>query len=453
MSTLSNRLADNQIEWIEFVAIDCAGLGRGKLVATDSLSAAPRLPLDIFTQTIDGTYTSVWIDGNAKRFNGADTDFLLIPDEQTLQLIPWQKQKTASVICDAHDMQGNAIDVSSRQVLQAVLALYAQQGWQPIMAPELEFFILQPLDPSNYFQPQIVTGKNHNKSAETQPYGLERQEGLDELYADIFSYCAIQNINADSLIKETAKGQFEINLVHGDPLNKADEVYRFKRTIREAAKMHAMHASFMAKPMSDSAGNSMHLHFSLVDKKTGTNLFSDEQGNNSQLFQSCIAGLQKFLPESSALFMPYVNSYRRLVSGLCAPLNVEWGYDNRTIGLRVPAFADTKNHDASRRIENRLPGADCNPYLAMAVTLAAAYQGIMDSLNPSEPFEGNAYSQPPTLALSLADALARLQESQTMRQLLGDNFIDFYSAIKQQELHLFNQVVTPWEIRTLSGIV
>ena len=173
MEELYHWLQTHQIEWVECVAIDYSGLGRGKLIAVNSLSPSylPRLPLDIFSQTIDGQYAQVTLDGE-RRFNEEDADFAMLPDQATVRLVPWLRHKTASVICDGQDLQGNAIDISPRAALARVLELYKEQGWQPIVAPELEFFIFQPLK-RDQFEPEVVTGQHHNQSGSTQPYGLE----------------------------------------------------------------------------------------------------------------------------------------------------------------------------------------------------------------------------------------------------------------------------------------
>ncbi len=188
----------------------------------------------------------------------------------------------------------------------------------------------------------------------------------------------------------------EINFIHGDAMELADQVFLFKRTMRETAHRHNMYCTFMAKPMAGEPGSAMHIHQSIVDKKTGRSLFANRRGGDSQLFRSHIAGLQKYLPAAMSLFAPYVNSYRRITRYYAAPINVHWGYDNRTVGLRVPV-----SDPQARRVENRIAGADVNPYLAIAASLACGYLGMKLGLRPSKPVTGDAYNLPFTLPRDL----------------------------------------------------
>ncbi len=205
---------------------------------------------------------------------------------------------------------------------------------------------------------------------------------FDPLFDDIYAFCERQDIEIDTLIHEDGPAQMEINLLHGDPLDLADQAFLFKRTAREAALRHKMYTTFMAKPHAREPGSAMHIHQSVVDKKTRANVFSNKDGSPSQLFFAHIGGLQKYLPAAMCLFAPNVNSYRRITRTQVAPINVHWGYDNRTAGLRVPVSPPD-----SRRVENRIGGADANPYLAIAASLACGYLGMIENLQPTEPVD------------------------------------------------------------------
>jgi glutamine synthetase len=196
----------------------------------------------------------------------------------------------------------------------------------------------------------------------------------------------------------------------------------------------------MAKPMQGEPGSALHLHQSVVDSVTGRNIFTNEDGSDSRLFHAFIGGLQRYVPESLALFGPYVNSYRRFTRYLAAPINVQWGYDNRTVGLRVPR-SDPEN----RRVENRIPGADVNPYLAIAASLACGYMGMVESLEPSEPISGSAYKLEQALARDLVSALDLLERSAPIREIFGLEFMELFSAIKRAEQASYFQVISPWE--------
>jgi glutamine synthetase len=232
----------------------------------------------------------------------------------------------------------------------------------------------------------------------------------------------------------------EINLLHGYPMSLADQAFLFKRTAREAALRHKMYATFMAKPMAKEPGSAMHLHQSIVDTRTRRNIFSNADGTPSPLFFGHIAGLQKYLPGAMSLFAPNVNSYRRISRYSSAPINVHWGYDNRTAGLRVPMSGPD-----ARRVENRVGGADANPYLAIAASLACGYLGMVEGLKPSEPIAGSAYDLAIALPRTLAEALRLLRESKPLVDLFGDRFVLAYTAVKEAEYETFAQVISSWE--------
>jgi glutamine synthetase len=232
----------------------------------------------------------------------------------------------------------------------------------------------------------------------------------------------------------------EINLIHGDPLELADQAFLFKRTAREAALRHKMYATFMAKPMADQPGSALHIHQSVVDTKTGQNIFSNAEGQPSKLFFAHIAGLQKFMPAAMSLFAPNVNSYRRITRYNMAPINVQWGYDNRTAGLRVP----TSPPDA-RRVENRVAGADANPYLAIAASLACGYLGMVGNLTPTDPISSSAYEMPFALPLTLAESLTQLRSNKKLVDIFGERFVAAYAAVKESEYDTFLRVISSWE--------
>jgi glutamine synthetase len=232
----------------------------------------------------------------------------------------------------------------------------------------------------------------------------------------------------------------EINFQHGEPLGLADKVFYFKRTLREAALKHDMYATFMAKPMAGEPGSAMHVHQSVVDAESGRNIFSNADGSPSDLFRHYIGGLQKYMPSAMAIVAPYVNSYRRIVRHTAAPINLQWGVDNRTVGFRVPVSGSQ-----DRRVENRVIGADANPYLALAVTLACGYLGIQEQLEPTQMVEGSAYKMKVELPQGLSEALTLLRGEDRLRDILGERFIDVYSAVKELEHQEFMTVISPWE--------
>jgi glutamine synthetase len=220
-------------------------------------------------------------------------------------------------------------------VLRRVCDLYERQGWDPVVAPELEFYLVaRNTDPDVPLKPPV--GRSGRSETSRQAYSIDAVNEFDPLFEDVYAYCAKMELNVDTLIHEIGAGQMEINFFHAHPLGLADEVFLFKRTVREAALRHDMFATFMAKPIAGEPGSAMHVHQSLVDKATGRNIFSNEDGTASKEFYWYIGGLQKYIPAAMALFAPYVNSYRRLARFTSAPINIQWGTDNRTVGIRSP---------------------------------------------------------------------------------------------------------------------
>jgi glutamine synthetase len=232
----------------------------------------------------------------------------------------------------------------------------------------------------------------------------------------------------------------EINFFHATPLGLADEVFLFKRIVREAALRHNMYATFMAKPIAGEPGSAMHVHQSLVGKEHGRNLFSNEDGTASNEFYWYIGGLQKYIPAAMALFAPYVNSYRRLARFTAAPINIQWGIDNRTVGIRSPVSTPQ-----ARRIENRVIGADANPYVALAATLACGYLGIEQRIEPTQECKANGYDSAYQLPRSLSEAVSLLRAEQDLALVLGKEFVTLYTEIKDLEHEEFMRVISPWE--------
>ncbi|MBS1199535.1 MAG: glutamine synthetase, partial [Proteobacteria bacterium] len=379
MSTIQQFLRDHAISEVEAIIPDMAGVARGKIMPAEKYAEdeGMRLPEGIFLQTVTGE----WPEDDSV-INQSEIDIDLVGDASTMRVVPWAAEPTAQVIHDCFYDDGRVVPMSPRYVLRRVLELYAARGWKPVVAPELEFFLVDPNTDSDYpLKPPV--GRSGRPETGRQSYSIAAVNEFDPLFDDIYAFCEAQNIDIDTLIHEDGAAQMEINLIHGDPIDLADQAFLFKRTAREAALRHKMYATFMAKPMADQPGSAMHIHQSVVDSKTGQNVFSTAEGGPSQLFFAHIAGLQKYLPAAMSLFAPNVNSYRRITRYNMAPINVQWGYDNRTAGLRVPTSSPE-----NRRVENRLGGADANPYLAIAASLACGYLGMIENLKPSDPIAG-----------------------------------------------------------------
>jgi glutamine synthetase len=303
----------------------------------------------------------------------------------------------------------------------------------------MEFFLVaRNIDPNMPVIPPM--GRSGRRAAAKQAYSLSAVDEYGKVIDDIYDFAEAQGFEIDGILQEGGAAQVEINLAHGDPINLADQIFYFKRLIREAALRHDCFATFMAKPIEGEPGSAMHIHQSVISIKTGKNIFSDARGRETPAFLHFIAGMQRHLPAAIALLAPYVNSYRRYVPDFAAPINLEWGRDNRTTGLRVPISGAE-----SRRVENRLAGMDCNPYLALAASLACGYLGLMEKQPPRAEWVGDAYIAQDEFPFNLGDALDLMAESAAMREVLGAEFLAVYESVKRNEYKEFLQVISPWE--------
>jgi len=426
------------LEDIECLVPDMAGVARGKMMPVEKFvhTKTMSIPGSIFLQTITGEYPD---EGEGFVYDAADGDIVLVPDFSTLAVVPWASDPTAQIIHDAYHQDGRPVELAPRQVLKRIIELYEHKGWRPIVAPEIEFYLVdRNQDPDYPLKPPV--GRSGRAETGRQSYSIAAVNEFDALFDDIYDFSEAQGLEIDTLIHEEGAAQMEINLLHGDPLVLADQVFLFKRTIREAALRHGMYATFMAKPIANEPGSAMHIHQSVVDIETGANIFSNDEGGPTREFFAFIAGQQRLLPNVMCMLAPYVNSYRRLMRKSVAPINVHWGYDNRTVGLRVP-----NSPPQARRVENRVPSSDANPYLAIAASLACGYIGMTEGYTPQEPVDGSAYALPFGLPRGLLEAVAMFDESEELIDVFGKTFAATYRAIKQAEFETFMRVISPWE--------
>lgn len=437
MSALKTWIERRGVAELECLIPDMNGVVRGKVVPAAKLLQAAgdgslRMPSSVFTVTVTGDYTGD--DDEAYQ----DPDMVLRPDPTSLCVAPGFKTPTAFVFADAHHADGSPWAQSPRHVLKRVLEMYAEKGWRPVIAPELEFYLtaLNP-DPDLPLTPPL--GRSGRPETASQPFGLEAITEYEDLIEAIYEQAEIAELDLDTLIHESGTAQLEVNFNHGDPVRLCDQSLVFKRIVRQLALKHGVYATFMAKPMEHQPGSAMHLHISVVDAD-GANLFSTTRGENTSLFLNYIGGLQMYLPEITPLFAPNVNSFRRMRPSHSAPINVQWGVDNRSCGLRVP-ISDPEN----RRIEVRLPGADANPYLAMTASLLSGYLGMVEQIEPTPQAFGNAYVHARTLPKTLEEALERFNQCQKVRDKLDPSFVKTFNAIKEAELQAFQGVISSWE--------
>ncbi len=425
----------NRLDEVECMISDLPGIARGKAVPAAKWEKMTQfhLPESIFFQTLTGGWGEAAGDAGF-----TEPDMILKPDYSTATAAPWAADGTLQVIHDAFNQQGDPVQFSPRNVLKRVVALYEAEGWTPVVAPEMEFFLVAPnTDPAKPIEPMI--GRSGRPAAARQAYSMTAVDDYGPVIDDIYEFAEIQGFEIDGITQEGGAGQLEINLNHGDPVKLADEVFFFKRLLKEAALKHNCYATFMAKPIENEPGSAMHIHHSILDKD-GNNIFTGPNDEETDAFFHFIGGLQKHMPSVIAVMAPYVNSYRRYVKDHAAPINLSWARDNRTTGLRVPLSLPN-----ARRIENRIAGMDCNPYLCIAASLACGYLGMKNATKPDTRFEGDAYEGDGELPQGLDAALELFDENTEMHEVLGPDFARVYSIVKRAEYEEFLQVISPWE--------
>jgi glutamine synthetase len=371
-------------------------------------------------------------------------DFEMRPDVSTLRALPWQTG-AALVICDYVHHDGKLVEETPRSVLRRQVDSLARKRLTAYMASELEFFLLN----HTYHDAFVAEYRNLTPSSDYRIDYHTMQPARDEpLLRAVRNQMCAARVPVENSKGEWGRGQHEINFRYDQPLPMADMHVVFKQGTKEIAAQQGKSVTFMAKPWANEVGSSCHIHVSLW--RNGRNLFYEagkrgtraaEAGTGSRLFRQFLGGLMKYSPELCYFFAPTINAYKRYQPGSWAPTKMAWAFDNRTVGFRVVG------HEASFRIENRMPGADANPYLAFAATLAAGLAGIEEELDCGAKYDGNAYidRRLKSLPKSLAEAVDLLDGSRLARKTFGDPAIDFYVQTARLEAQAYNDAVTDWE--------
>ena len=425
---------------VECIFADVSGYPRGKLMPAANFAAGGELRIAqaIPMQCVTGDYSYDPI------FPDSDPDVRLVPDYRTLTLSPWSSVPRAMAIHDCMELDGTPCAFSARSLLEIVVARYTAQGLTPVVAPEIEFYLTAPCtDPAQPLSAPVA--RNGRAEAGQSAFSMNMLNELAPFWDEFRTALTGLGVQADTWIHEVGQTQYEINLLHGDPVCVADQAFLFKYAAKEIAIKHGLNAVFMAKPIAGAPGSSMHLHQSVVDA-SGRNIFSADDGGETAAFRHFIGGLQTYIPDLMLIFAPFVNSYRRFVTGSQAPIHLQWGYDNRTSGLRIP-----RSGPAARRVENRIAGADANPYLAIAASLAAGLAGMDEKIAATEPMTDteNGYDRGHGLARSFLPALDQMKASESSRHLLGDAFVTAFTAVKALEYDSYLTEVSAWERRFL----
>ncbi|GJL83189.1 MAG: glutamine synthetase [marine bacterium B5-7] len=418
---------------------DINGVLRGKRLAieefTKLIENGVQLPGTIFTTDITGATVDLEDIGLLI----GDPDMLCLHSPATICPVPWD-EGVAQVMLSMYTLDGEPFFADPRHVLQRILKRFKDDGLSPVLAMEVEFYLTdydgKALKPELPHSP--LSGE---QEWSVQVYGMTELWDFSEFLGDVEHFCKVQGVPASAASSEYAPGQFEINLDHTDDVISACEhVLMLKNIIRQAANLHGMCATFMAKPFEERAGNGCHVHVSVLDNH-GNNIFSDDDPTGSDSLKHAIAGLINTMADCTAIFAPGANSYRRLVRGAYAPVHLSWDDNNRTVALRIPA-----SDPVARRVEHRVAGADVNPWLFVSAVLGGIHQGLTLKSEPPKKIEGNAYKQSlPGIPDNWKEALERFSESAFIDDYFGREFATVYARIKNHEREIFERAITTLE--------
>lgn len=418
---LQGRLFGKRLEATHFLEQDCAG----------TMACMSVMAWDVELQLVEGLSFCGWHTGYH--------DAALVPDYDTIRLIPWF-EKTALVLCDVANEDGSTLEISPRTILRRQLERAADLGYEVYSASELEFHLLRETPASAREKGYVNLRLNHDYLAD---YNLFRASQEEWLLGQFRSQLTNAGVPIESSKPEYGNGQFEVNLAYSQALEMADRHALYKQGMKEIAVLNDVLVTFMAKPFTEHSGSSCHTHMSLWSRESGQNLFYDEGTpyGMSDLMRWFLGGLMHLAADFFLLYAPYVNSYKRFVAGSFAPSRNVWGIDNRTVAFRACG------HGRACRLENRIPGADVNGYLAQAAMLASGLYGVEHRLEPlGEPGQGNAYhSDAPLFPRNLVEATERFTGSAVARRILGEAVVDDLAAFARLEIERYFSEVTDWE--------
>ena len=427
-------------ELVDLLLPDMNGLLRGKRISRDALEKVYAdgvcLPMSLIATDITGNT----VEETGLGYDIGDEDRICRPVPGSLRAVPWSPRPMAQLLLSMEGAHGGMFEANPREVLSRVLDRYAARGLTPVVAVELEFYLFDAhLDADGRPRTPVnpVTGRRSNS---TQVYYMEDLNDYRGFTDAVAAACKVQGIPADTAVAEYAPGQFEINLKHrDDALLACDEAIMLKRAIKAVAQQQDLQASFMAKPFAGQAGNGLHIHVSVLDD-AGNNIFASNADAPADTLKHAIGGLQRSASDSLLLFAPHANSYRRFVLNAFVPLNDAWGYNNRTVAMRIP-----HSNEANTRIEHRISGADANVYLVTAAVLAGMLHGLEKRFDPGPPVVGNAYEQTEIRSPYWRQAINDFMASEFIGQQFGEPFRHIYGQQKLKEMQTFETQVTTLE--------
>lgn len=428
--------AHPDIEIFEAILPDINANLRGKWIPRSKIEKAfeggLKLPLTTLGFDVWGRDVSSWV------LDDGDGDGICEPDVKTLAPVPWLERPTGQILLSLNEISGEPCGFDPRSILKGLMARFSKLDLTPVVASEMEFHLFQ--SGSDEQGQPLHTQTSHSDRATLggNTFSIDVMQESSDLMYGVIDACAAQKLPIDTLIKEAARSQFEINLFHQpNALLAADQGLMLQRAIKGVAKKLGQRASFMAKPYGDIEGNGMHIHCSLIDNE-GNNAFNNNTDLGNDLLRHAIAGCLASMKDCMLLFAPHLNSYRRFQRGNHAPMSPSWGYENRTVSVRVPA----DSHKAMR-IEHRVSGADANPYLVISAIIAGMLHGIENKLEAPAPLEGDASEHlEASLPRYWPDALNAFKESDFVKEYFGEEFQRVFSEAKMQEMDEFDKHVT-----------
>ncbi len=416
------------VKTIRVAAADLNGVPRGKRIparfADKLLNEGTKFPYSVLNMDIWGED----IEDSPLVFQAGDPDGMLLPTERGFMPMPWLEAPTGLLPLWMFHPDGRPYEGDPRQALARVVERYKAAGLTPVVATELEFFLIDDSGGQLRVPPSPRSGKRRT-GAET--LSLRALDAFDRFFTALYDACEAMDIPADTAISEAAPGQFEINMMHqADPLKAADDAWLFKLLVKGLARQYGFAGSFMAKPYEAWSGSGMHMHFSILDRQ-GKNIFDNGSDQGSEQLRHAVAGCLDAMPGSTLLFAPHENSYDRLVPNAHAPTGIGWAYENRTSAIRIPSSGPK-----ARRIEHRVAGGDVNPYLTVAAVLGAALNGLEDKAEPPPPITGNAYEQGLVqLPATWGEAIDTFATSPQIKRIFPAHLIENFVMTKRQELH------------------
>ncbi len=428
------------IEQFDVLLADLNGVLRGKRLPRSAMKKLYTdgllLPRSLFASDIEGDT----VDETMLGIKSGDIDCTVWPIAGSLKVVPWADTPSAQVLGTMVDADGNTLTYTPRAVLSNTIEKFSTLGLTPIVAPELEFFLLDKNnDDHGRPQPPVspVTGQREQA---TQVYGIAELDDYGEFLQKVKDAAALQKIPTDTAIAEYGPGQFEINLYHSDdPLRACDHAIELKRLVKAVANKCGFQATFMPKPFFELSGNGFHMHISLY--REGVNVFSNGEELGNDTLRYAIGGLGKLMNESMLIAAPGANSYRRFSPECYTPLQTSWGFNNRSVAMRIPA-----GPEQAKRVECRVAGADANPYLYLAALLSGIHYGITEQIEPGPVTKINAYDEfEPSLPLNWEASIFTFSNAEILPHYFGKDFCRIYLNIKQAEQKKFHEQITPLE--------